>query len=51
MIANFKVGYIAAAVNVLAAIYYLAARPLQPGKVLYWLGATTLTLGLSLMRG
>lgn len=37
-------------VNVLAFSYYLVKWN-QPGKTLYWLGATILTVGLLKMKG
>lgn len=39
-------------VNLLLAFRYcVLQRPVQPGKILYWIGATLLTAGLLLMKG
>ena len=50
MPAWFKFELIPLVVNVSAFAYYLLLWS-EPGKILYWLGASILTAGLLLMRG
>jgi hypothetical protein len=39
-------------VNICCFTFYAAvSRPIQPGKLFYWCGATLLTIGLLLMKG
>jgi hypothetical protein len=45
-----KIELLPLAVNVLCFTYYLWQRA-EPGKILYWLGAILLTLGLLKMKG
>ena len=47
---RFKPEYIALTVNVIALSYYLYQWR-EPGKILYWLGAVLITLGLVKMNG
>jgi hypothetical protein len=42
--------WIALAVNLCSLVYFVVKRA-EPGKMLYWLGATILTAGLIKMRG
>lgn len=45
-----KPEHIALAVNLMSSAYYIY-HGAEPGKILYWIGATILTGGLCLMRG
>lgn len=47
---TFKPEYIALAVNVLTTIWYIAQRS-EPGKIIYWIGSTLITVGLVKMKG
>jgi hypothetical protein len=42
--------WIALAVNTAATLYYIVHRA-EPGKILYWIGATVITIGLLKMKG
>ncbi len=47
---KFKPEYVALAVNALSTLYYVY-RWDEPGKIVYWIGATLITVGLAMMRG
>ena len=46
-----NVEWVALSVNVLILAVVCSQRPLQPGKVLYWMGATILVFGVIKMKG
>ena len=45
------VEFVALAINGSILVAMLLRKPLEPGKILYWLGASILTIGLIKMRG
>lgn len=45
------VEFLALGLNSAILLVMLFQRPWQPGKILYWLGASILTIGLIKMRG
>lgn len=45
-----KPEYLALAVNLSSTIYYAWTRQ-EPGKIIYWIGATLITVGLIKMKG
>lgn len=48
---SMRIDYIPVIVNFSMTAAYLFQRPFQPGKFVYWVGASVLTVGLALMRG
>ncbi len=50
MLANLKPEYVSLALNVGILARYIWLWQ-EPGKILYWLGATILTVGLLLLKG
>lgn len=51
-LASARAEWLPLVVNCLLALRYcVLQRPLEPGKICYWIGATLLTVGLLLMKG
>lgn len=48
---QIKPEYVTLVMNCLVLLRYVVTRPIEPGKLLYWLGATILTVGLLFMKG
>lgn len=45
-----KPEYVALTVNLSSTLFYIYTRQ-EPGKIIYWIGATLITVGLIKMKG
>lgn len=51
LLSKVSVEVLALILNAAILLSFVFKRPFEPGKFLYWLGATILTIGLLKMRG